>query len=154
MQADKIIKNAKIFTSDKDNLQASALAVKDGKFVYVGDEAGLSDFEGEDFICISGEKQNLDFTTSFLKGLNGAGVSVHTIMRTDNIDSAFLMIDADMGVTVLPEYFQGRFYGSSQIRTAYFEENLPLTDYMAVWTGGRPSWELAAFLEYAGYVGE
>ena len=47
MKADQIIKNAKIFTSDKDNLQASALVVKDGKFVYVGDEAGLSDFEGE-----------------------------------------------------------------------------------------------------------
>ena len=47
MKADQIIKNAKIFTSDKENLQASALAVKDGKFVYVGDEAGLSDFEGE-----------------------------------------------------------------------------------------------------------
>ena len=47
MKADKIIKNAKIFTSDKDNPQAAALAVKDGKFVYVGDEAGLADFEGE-----------------------------------------------------------------------------------------------------------
>ncbi|MBR0456054.1 MAG: amidohydrolase family protein [Firmicutes bacterium] len=47
MKADQIIKNAKIFTSDQDNLLASALAVKDGKFVYVGDEAGLSDFEGE-----------------------------------------------------------------------------------------------------------
>ena len=47
MKADKIIKNAKIYTSDKDNLLASALAVKDGKFVYVGDEAGLSDYEGE-----------------------------------------------------------------------------------------------------------
>ena len=35
------------FTSDQDQLQASALAVKDGKFVYVGDEAGLADFEGE-----------------------------------------------------------------------------------------------------------
>ena len=47
MKADKIIKNAKIFTSNKDNPQATALAVKDGKFVYVGDEAGLSDYEGE-----------------------------------------------------------------------------------------------------------
>ena len=47
MKADKIIKNAKIFTSDKDNPQATALAVKDGKFVYVGDEAGLADYEGE-----------------------------------------------------------------------------------------------------------
>ena len=38
---DRIIKNAKVFTSDQNNLLASALAVKDGKFVYVGDEAGL-----------------------------------------------------------------------------------------------------------------
>ena len=47
MKADKIIKNAKIFTADKSRSQATALAVKDGKFVYVGDEAGLSAYEGE-----------------------------------------------------------------------------------------------------------
>ena len=47
MKADKIIKNAKIFTADKIRPQATALAVKDGKFVYVGDEAGLSAYEGE-----------------------------------------------------------------------------------------------------------
>jgi hypothetical protein len=40
MKADQIIKNAKIFTSDKNNPMATALVVKDGKFVYVGDEAG------------------------------------------------------------------------------------------------------------------
>ena len=47
MKADKIIKNAKIFTSDSKRPLATALAVKDGKFVYVGDEAGLSAYEGE-----------------------------------------------------------------------------------------------------------
>ena len=47
MKADKIIRNANIFTSNKDNPKATALAVKDGRFVYVGDEAGLSDYEGE-----------------------------------------------------------------------------------------------------------
>ena len=47
MKADQIIKNAKIYTSDKNQPMASALAVKDGKFVYVGDEAGLSEYEGE-----------------------------------------------------------------------------------------------------------
>ena len=47
MKADKIIKNAKIYTADKNNLLATALVVKDGKFVYVGDKAGLSAFEGE-----------------------------------------------------------------------------------------------------------
>ena len=47
MKADIIIRNAKIFTSDSKNPLVTALAVKDGKFVYVGDEVGLSDYEGE-----------------------------------------------------------------------------------------------------------
>ena len=47
MTADKIIKNAKIYTADKDHPQATALAVKNGKFVYVGDDAGLSAYKGE-----------------------------------------------------------------------------------------------------------
>jgi hypothetical protein len=47
MKADQIFRNAKIFTSDRDHPLATALAVKDGKFVYVGDEAGLSAYEGE-----------------------------------------------------------------------------------------------------------
>ena len=47
MKADRISRNAKIFTADKDPPLASALAVKDGRFVYVGDEFGLSEFEGD-----------------------------------------------------------------------------------------------------------
>ena len=47
MKADQIIKNAKVFTADKANPLATALVVKDGKFIYVGNEAGLSDYEGE-----------------------------------------------------------------------------------------------------------
>ncbi|MBE5998830.1 MAG: amidohydrolase [Eubacteriales bacterium] len=47
MKADRIIKNAKIFTADRENPQAAALVVKDGKFIYVGGEEGLKDFEGE-----------------------------------------------------------------------------------------------------------
>ncbi|MBO6150539.1 MAG: amidohydrolase family protein [Clostridium sp.] len=47
MKADMLIRNAKIFTADSGNPEASALAVKDGRFVYVGDEAGLSGYEGE-----------------------------------------------------------------------------------------------------------
>lgn len=46
MKADLIIKNAKIFTSNPADPQASALVVKDGKFLYVGDEAGLAAYEG------------------------------------------------------------------------------------------------------------
>ncbi|MBQ9606005.1 MAG: amidohydrolase family protein, partial [Lachnospiraceae bacterium] len=47
MKADWIIKIAKIFTADKNNPRATALAIKDGKFVYVGDETGISEYEGE-----------------------------------------------------------------------------------------------------------
>ena len=47
MKVDKIVKNANIFTSAAVNFHASAFAVKDGKFVYVGDEKGLKDYEGE-----------------------------------------------------------------------------------------------------------
>ena len=47
IKVDKIVKNAKVYTSDKKNLHATSFAVKDGKFVYVGDEAGLKDFDGE-----------------------------------------------------------------------------------------------------------
>ena len=46
MKADQIIKNAKIFTSNKKHPKASSLVVKDGKFAYVGDESGLQDYEG------------------------------------------------------------------------------------------------------------
>ena len=46
MKADQIIRNAKIYTADKNQPMAAALAVKDGKFVYVGDEAGLAAYEG------------------------------------------------------------------------------------------------------------
>ena len=48
IKVDKIVKNAKVYTSDMDNLNATAFAVKDGKFVYVGDEEGLKDYEGEE----------------------------------------------------------------------------------------------------------
>ncbi|MGX8696391.1 MAG: amidohydrolase, partial [Prevotella sp.] len=47
MGADIIIKNANIFTADKNHPKASALVVRDGKFIYVGDEAGLADYKGE-----------------------------------------------------------------------------------------------------------
>ena len=47
MRVDWIIRGARVFTADSECPQASAFAVKDGRFCYVGDEAGLADFEGE-----------------------------------------------------------------------------------------------------------
>lgn len=47
--ADKIYKNAKIYSVALDGTEtrAEALAIKDGKFVYVGDNEGVKDFTGD-----------------------------------------------------------------------------------------------------------
>ncbi len=45
--ADLVVTNATIFTADADNPWAEALGVRDGKFVYVGDEAGVQGFIGK-----------------------------------------------------------------------------------------------------------
>ena len=48
MTADKVFKNACIYTADKAHTMATACAVVDGKFVYVGDDAGAEAFIGPD----------------------------------------------------------------------------------------------------------
>ena len=47
--ADQIFKNGEIYTEDAENNIVSAVAVKDGKFVFVGDEnsEGLKNLEGK-----------------------------------------------------------------------------------------------------------
>ena len=42
--ADLSITGAKIFTSDKQQPWAEALAIKDGKFIYVGDADGIASY--------------------------------------------------------------------------------------------------------------
>ena len=46
-EVDKIVTNARIYTSDSEHPYAEACAIKDGKFVYVGDKAGLDAYRGE-----------------------------------------------------------------------------------------------------------
>lgn len=49
MTADRVFKNAKIYSIalDGSETRAQALAIKDGKFVYVGDDAGVTAWIGE-----------------------------------------------------------------------------------------------------------
>lgn len=44
MKADIIIKNGLVYTADGNGTTAEALAAKDGRIVYVGDESGLKDW--------------------------------------------------------------------------------------------------------------
>ncbi len=45
--ADLILTGARIFTSDSERPWAEAVAIKDGKFVYVGNESGALEYESE-----------------------------------------------------------------------------------------------------------
>ena len=47
--ADKVYRNAKVYSVALDGTEthAEALAVKDGKFAYVGDEAGVAEWIGD-----------------------------------------------------------------------------------------------------------
>ena len=108
----------------------------------------FSDFENEKYIFISGERDKLDFSTEFMHQLDLRHIRVHQIARIDNIDTVFLMLDSDLGVTVLPEYFAGRFAGTSQISICPIDENLKPTDFLAVWKKQGVSEEVEVFCKY------
>ena len=92
MSSTRIIKNAKIFTSDKKHPMASALVVKDGRFVYVGDEAGLSDYEGEvtdlegRFILPALIDSHVHVTTSVAFEYTDLGVNITCTSKKDALD--------------------------------------------------------------------
>ncbi|MBU1672297.1 MAG: amidohydrolase [Actinobacteria bacterium] len=46
--ADTVLVNGRVLTCETDGGRASSFAVKDGRFVYVGDDAGIADFVGPD----------------------------------------------------------------------------------------------------------
>ena len=52
---DLIITGAKIFTSDKQQPWAQALAIKDGKFIYVGDADGIASYTSTKSVNLNGK---------------------------------------------------------------------------------------------------
>jgi len=46
--ADSVLRGGKFFTVDEAQVWAEAVAIKDGRFVYVGDDAGVQSFVGPD----------------------------------------------------------------------------------------------------------
>ena len=53
-QVDLIVYNANVFTSNNENPSASAFAVKDGKFIYVGDDSVMSEFSSSNIVNAEG----------------------------------------------------------------------------------------------------
>jgi len=107
-----------------------------------------SDFAGEQFIYVSNSNAELDFTFGFVHQLEQENIPIHIIARTDNIDTVFFMVDANLGVTVIPEYFSDRFSGATNIRICRIEEDLPATDFVAVWKESKASEERDTFVDF------
>ena len=53
-KADLIVYNAEVFTSNDQSPTASAFAIKDGKFIYVGDDSVISDFSSSNIVNAEG----------------------------------------------------------------------------------------------------
>ena len=108
----------------------------------------FKDFEGVDFIYTSGIKEELAYSSEFYYRLQAAGVHVRIRDRIDNIDTVFLMLDANLGVTVLLDYFSARFSESSGIKICPIEEDLQETDFLALWRNEPPCAELKLFADF------
>ncbi|MHB8895865.1 MAG: amidohydrolase [Candidatus Geothermincolia bacterium] len=52
--ADLVVANARVFTSDASNPSARAVAVKDTRIVYVGDDRGVAEFVGPETRVVNG----------------------------------------------------------------------------------------------------
>ncbi len=64
--ADTVVTNATITTMDPQNASAQALAIRDGKFVFVGDEAGARAFVGSNTMVVDLKQKML------MPGINDA----------------------------------------------------------------------------------
>ena len=53
-QVDLIVYNANVFTSNDESPSASGFAVKDGKFIYVGDDSVMSEFSSSNIVNAEG----------------------------------------------------------------------------------------------------
>ena len=51
---DLIVYNAEVYTSDISNVKATSFAVKDGEFIYVGNESAISKFNSQNIINAEG----------------------------------------------------------------------------------------------------
>lgn len=85
MKANLIFKNGYVYTADKARTKAEAVAVLDGKIVYVGDDAGVAEYigEGTEVVDLAGKMLMPSFfeghthytkATSTVVGINLAGM--------------------------------------------------------------------------------
>lgn len=108
----------------------------------------FEDFADESFIWVSNDEIELDFTEEFIKKLDKKNIHPKTFTKTDNIDTVLLMLDVNMGITVIPEYFTERLAASSRIRMLEIDEELKGTELVVVWKKDNQTGELNKLIDY------
>ena len=93
--ADLVINNAKVYTVNKDQPEAEAVAVKDGKIVFVGSSADVKKYTGEKTELIDAKGQFV--MPGFIEGhghIHGLGFSLTNLnlMNVKNWDEIVAMV--------------------------------------------------------------
>lgn len=86
--ADLIVRNARIATLDGDRPEATALAVKDGRFVAVGDDTDVEPYRAAGTLVIDGNKRRVvpGLNDSHIHVIRG-GLNYHLELRWDGVPS-------------------------------------------------------------------
>jgi predicted amidohydrolase YtcJ len=108
MKADTILYNGKIHTVDRENPSASAVAIKDGKFLDVGDDKTIMQLCGEDTLMIDLKQQTVipginDSHTHLIRG----GLNFNLELRWDGVPSladAMRMLKEQVDRTPSPQW--------------------------------------------------
>ena len=108
MTAELILYNAKIHTVDKDNPTATALAIKDGKFIAVGSDAAIMQFAGENTTLIDVKKKRVipGINDSHIHLIRG-GLNYNLELRWDGVPSladAMRMLKEQVARTPSPQW--------------------------------------------------
>ena len=156
--ADTVIRG-KIYTADDAGLWAEALAVKDGKFVYVGDAAGAEAFVGEGTKVIDLE-EGMVTPTLFDAHTHPATVGMtdwHTRMGLPDYDEIIAFIknylaehDAKEAPFVYFEYYPSNLFGPEGPNKAPLDEIAPDRPILVRDFSDHASWVNSKCLELLG----
>ena len=156
LRVDKIIKNAKIFTSNKEQPLATAIAVKDGTFAYVGDEAGLAGFEGE--VCDLGGKfvmpavidSHVHVTMGAAFEYTDMGTPIQCASKAEALEYMAEYIRDNPGLKCYRFVLERKFLGSEDIVKEDLDAICPNGDLLIMEGEAHSVWVNSSFLKRLG----
>jgi predicted amidohydrolase YtcJ len=155
-KADLVIKNAKVFTSDRNNPQAEAVAVKGNRIVYAGTNEGAQDFVETSTRVVDGQGHTVTagFIDSHFHLLWGSismgGAQLYDAKNTDDVNEVLQAFAAESKTS---EWIEGRGVKYGVISTRQ-ELDAIIADrpiYINAYDG-HTSWANTKALEMAGIL--